>query len=85
LIELATTTRWTRYRRQAKEQGPADGRCGSVSFVQRFDSALNLNPHFHVLMPDCVYVTDQDDTPPIAAARPHPQLEFDMASANSAA
>jgi len=30
------------YRRQAKGQGHADGRCGSVSFVQRFGSALNL-------------------------------------------
>ena len=36
------------YRRQAKEQGHADGRCGSVSFVQRSGSALNLNPHYHV-------------------------------------
>ena len=51
------------YRRQAKGQGHDDGRCGSVSFVQRFGSALNLNPHFHVLMPDGVYVTGHDGTP----------------------
>ena len=42
------------YRRQAKKQGHADGRCGSVTFVQRFGSALNCHPHFHVLMPDGV-------------------------------
>ena len=34
------------YRRQAKGQGHDDGRCGSVSFVQRFGSALNLPSMF---------------------------------------
>jgi hypothetical protein len=62
------------YRRQAKEQGHADGRCGSVSFVQRFGSALNLNPHFHVLMPDGVYITGEDGTPSFVGA---PQLTDD--------
>ena len=31
--------------------------------MQRFGSALNLNPHFHVLMPDGVYVTGEDGVP----------------------
>ena len=62
------------YRRRAKEQGHGDGRCGSVSFVQRFGSALNLNPHYHVLMPDGVYVTDADGTPSFVRA---PQLTDD--------
>jgi hypothetical protein len=62
------------YRRQAKEQGHADGRCGSVSFVQRFGSALNLNPHYHVLMPDGFYVTGEDGTPTFVRA---PQLTDD--------
>jgi hypothetical protein len=44
------------YRRQARAQGYEDSRCGSVTFVQRFGSALNLNPHSHVLMIDGVYV-----------------------------
>ena len=35
-------------RRQALEHGYEDGRCGTVTFVQRFGSALNLNPHAHV-------------------------------------
>jgi hypothetical protein len=26
--------------------------CGAVTFVQRFGSALQLNVHFHVLVPD---------------------------------
>jgi hypothetical protein len=62
------------YRRQAKQLGHAGGRCGSVSFVQRFGSALNLNPHYHVLMPDGVYVTGEDGTPCFVQA---PQLSDD--------
>ena len=31
-----------------------------MTFVQRFGSALNLNPHLHVLGPDGVYVTGID-------------------------
>ena len=51
------------YRRQAKKQGHGDGRCGSVTFVQRFGSALNCNPHFHVLMPDGGSVSAADGPP----------------------
>jgi hypothetical protein len=31
------------------------GRCASVTFIQRFGSALNLTPHFHSLVLDGVY------------------------------
>jgi hypothetical protein len=51
------------YRRQAREESHEDARCGSVTFVQRFGSALNLNPHFHVLMPDGVFVEGPGGTP----------------------
>ncbi len=44
------------YRRQARDEGHEGVRCGSVTFVQRFGSALNVNPHFHVLVPDGVFV-----------------------------
>ena len=30
--------------------------------MQRFGGALNLNVHFHVLLPDAVFVPGQDDT-----------------------
>jgi len=30
--------------------------CGAVTLIQRFGSALNLKVHFHMLMPDGVYV-----------------------------
>jgi len=35
-----------------------------VTFVQRFGSALNLNPHFHVLMLDGVYASDTKGAAP---------------------
>ncbi|MDH3227716.1 MAG: transposase, partial [Thermoleophilia bacterium] len=43
-------------RRRAKGQwGTPRGRCGAVTFIQRFGSALNLNVHFHTLALDGVY------------------------------
>jgi hypothetical protein len=36
------------------------GQSGAVTLVQRFGSALNLNVHFHMLIPDGVYLTDTD-------------------------
>ncbi len=44
------------YRRRAKRDlGVSRGACGSVTFIQRFGSALNLTPHFHTLVLDGVY------------------------------
>ncbi len=44
-------------RRRAREDlGVANGRCGAVTFVQRFGDALDLNVHFHTLALDGVYV-----------------------------
>jgi hypothetical protein len=36
------------------------GQCGAVTLIQRFGSALNLNVHFHMLIPDGVYLTETD-------------------------
>jgi hypothetical protein len=38
-------------------------RCGAVAFVQRFSDALNLDPHFHVLAMDGIYVIDANGEP----------------------
>jgi hypothetical protein len=47
-------------RRRAKSRwGAPRGQCGSVTFVQRFGSALNLNVHFHTLALDGVYTRDE--------------------------
>ena len=64
---LRVVGRW--YRQQAKALGYTDGRCGSVTFVQRFGSSLNVNPHVHVLMLDGVYA-DGEEGPRFVAAPP---------------
>jgi hypothetical protein len=38
-------------------------RCGAVAFVQRFSDAPNLDPHFHVLAMDGLYVMDGNGEP----------------------
>jgi hypothetical protein len=43
-----------RLRRVAKKDGIARRRSGAIMFVQRFGS-MNLNVHFHVLVPDGVF------------------------------
>lgn len=35
-------------------------RTGAVTLIQRFGSALNLNIHFHMLLPDGVHVGGRD-------------------------
>ncbi len=66
-VFLCVVGRW--YRRQAQALGHDSARCGSVTFVQRFGSSLNLNPHLHVLMLDGVYV-DGDEAPVFVPAPP---------------
>jgi hypothetical protein len=47
-------------KRRAKKAGIEGGLPGSVAFIQRFGSALNLNVHFHALFADGVfYETDE--------------------------
>jgi len=43
------------YREKAAGLGIKDSTPGSIAFTQRWGSALNLNPHLHVLCPDGVY------------------------------
>ena len=49
-------------RRRAKERyglkRVADAKIGAVTFIQRFDSGLRLNVHFHTLCLDGVYLRD---------------------------
>ena len=58
------------YRQQARAQGYTEVQCGSVPFVQRFVSALNLNPHFHVLMLDGVYACREEEAAPVFVPAP---------------
>jgi len=38
-------------------------RCGGVAFIQRFSDALNLDPHFHILVLDGTYLIDGKGVP----------------------
>jgi hypothetical protein len=49
-------------RRMARALGIADGRCGAVTFVQRFGGALNVNVHFHAVVADGVFDVRPDGT-----------------------
>ena len=42
----------------------ASAATGAVTLIQRFGSALNLNVHFHILVPDGVYCRDAADERP---------------------
>ena len=44
-------------------RSPCDARCGAVTIVQRFGSALNLNLHFHILIPDGAWVLGTGSAP----------------------
>ncbi|MHC4514632.1 MAG: transposase, partial [Planctomycetota bacterium] len=46
-------------RQRAEARGMTGGRSGAVNFIQRFDSALRLNVHFHALVLDGVFVEPQ--------------------------
>jgi Putative transposase/Transposase zinc-binding domain len=48
------------YLRAARGGTAADGRTGSVTFVQRFGSAGNLNLHFHIVVLDGVFAEAPD-------------------------
>jgi hypothetical protein len=50
--------------RRAREFGAVrKPQCGAVSFIQRFDSALRLNPHIHMVCFDGIYAADEHDRP----------------------
>ncbi len=57
------------YRKRAKAAGHRDGRTGTVTVIQRFGGALNLNVHFHTLVVDGVFVSDPDGSLSFAAAK----------------
>lgn len=66
--------RW--HRRSAKRhaglESMAQARCGSLTFIQRAGSALNLNVHFHSLVLDGIYVHRAWNAPLRFVALPSP-------------
>ncbi len=70
-LVLARNPAWTRWtgalvvraigawqRRVARKRGLPTPRTGAVTFVQRFGGLVNLNVHFHLVVPDGVFVDD---------------------------
>jgi len=56
---LRTVFAWQRF--QGRRLG-LRGEAGSVTFTQRFGGILNLNPHFHCILPDGLFVPGPDDS-----------------------
>ena len=54
----------------------AEGATGTVTFVQRFGSALQLNIHFHAVVPDGVFVPGDDGA--VSFARLPPPTDEDV-------
>jgi hypothetical protein len=65
------------YRKRAKISGHLDGRTGSVTVIQRFGGALNLNVHFHTLVVDGVFVRKPDGSLSFTAAKAPTDEEID--------
>jgi hypothetical protein len=52
VLRIFTDTIAANYRKRQADRGIADGQCGAVTVIQRANSDLRLNPHFHVLQVD---------------------------------
>ena len=64
-----------------------DGKPGSVTFVQRFGSAMQLNLHLHALLPDGVFVEPAGaapDAPLCFHALPGPVIQAGAGSSAAA-
>lgn len=56
--------------KRARADGFPGGKCGSVAVLQRFDSSLRLAPHWHVLVADGVWISQQQGDPWFLPAEP---------------
>ena len=58
VLSLFVRTLFNALRARARSLALPARECGAVSFIQRFGSALRLNVHFHVLVPEGVFADD---------------------------
>jgi len=58
-LEVALRAIFASLHRRARREGVRDARAGAVTFVQRFGGALNLNVHFHCVVPDGVFAREE--------------------------
>ena len=68
---------WQRHR--GRRLGLVDGQTGSVTFLQRFGGALNLNPHAHPVIPDGLFVPPPSGTGPLAFVPLPPPTDEEIA------
>ncbi|MGQ0508021.1 MAG: transposase zinc-binding domain-containing protein, partial [Myxococcaceae bacterium] len=66
---------FTFHRRRARRLGVRAPECGSITFIQRFGSALQFNVHFHVLVPDGVFTQVERGAPVEFVELPPPSDE----------
>ncbi len=67
-LDLALRAVFAHQRRRARECGARATRAGAITFVQRFGGALNLNVHFHCLVPDGVFARENGQVRFVALA-----------------
>ncbi|MBW2223340.1 MAG: transposase, partial [Deltaproteobacteria bacterium] len=65
------------YRKRAKASGHRGGRTGTVTVIQRFGGALNLNVHFHTLAVDGVLVREPNGSLRFVAAKAPSNTEIE--------
>ena len=65
------------YRKRAKASGHRGGRTGTVTVIQRFGGALNLNVHFHTLAVDGVFVREPNGSLRFVAAKAPCNMEIE--------
>jgi hypothetical protein len=72
VLRIFTDTVATWYRKRQAALGIEGGKCGAVTVTQRASSDLRLNPHFHTLFLDGVYVqgSEEGDAPVFHPAAP---------------
>ena len=69
-LDIALRTIFSLQRRRVRRAGARAPRTGAVTFVQKFGGALNLNVHFHCVIPDGVFVRDGEGTRFLALSGP---------------
>jgi hypothetical protein len=69
-LDIALRTIFAHQRRRAHCAGALASRTGAITFVQRFGGALNLNVHFHCVIPDGVFVRENGSVRFVALAPP---------------
>src|SRR5207237_791342 len=69
-LNVALRTIFAHQRRRARRAGALAPRTGAITFVQRFGGALNLNVHFHCVIPDGVFIRENGTVRFVALAPP---------------